>query len=1128
MTLARLIYRNMVHYWRTNLAVVVGVATAVSVLSGALSVGESVRTSLQNLVYQRLGGATHLVSADHFFREDLASGLEAQASPIIYLQGVVVQEQTGVRALDVKVYGINERFWKIHAKTARSVPQDGQALVGAPLAEKLGAKRGDTLLLSVETQHGIPRESLYGRRENVGRTIRLECSEILPSAELGEFALRPNQGSVYSVFVPLARLQRDLEHPERVNAILVSAGAGKGNLESIQDLLATNVDLQDLGVKLRSATLPGTIFVESPRMLLDEPISRAAFAAATAAGLKSSGVFTYLANAIRAGGREIPYSVITAAELGQGALTSVKTVDGTPSGEGAVPGPDPIWLNSWAATDLGIVPGKPFPNEAVEIDYYVWQDEGRLRTRTARFRLAGIVEIGGAVNADLTPDYPGITEARSISDWDPPFPVDLRRIRPQDEEYWNRHKGTPKAFITLASGQELWRSRYGNLSAVCIAFPSDADTNAAAAAFARDLRARITPRETGFSIVDLRERGLAASRGTTDFGEYFLYFSFFLIVSAVLLAALFFRLGVEQRARELGTLRALGFPLSAVRTIFLVEGAILATAGSLLGLLGAVGYGALMVYGLRTWWVGAVGTRSLFLAVSWTHLVMGAAAGILVSLTTIFLTLRGLRQCSPRALLAGVLERSTVPGRRVRSLLVISSLSFIAAGFLLLASVFKVIADAAGFFGAGLLLLISVLGLIAIYLKRTDRRLLSGQGWTALVRLGARNTAYRPGRSLLCVALIAGATFIIVSTEAFRRDPQDVSLDPASGTGGFPLLASSSLPILHNPNTEEGREALGISVSEAPELEPVKFVPFRMRPGDDTSCLNLYAAQDPKVLGVPHSFIPEGRFSFQDSLAKTADEKRNPWLLLEREMTDGAVPAIADANTIQYILRLSLGSELVWRHPDGTTLRLRLVAALRDSVFQGELLVSDAAFLRLFPEQEGFRFFLLDLPPQLKNRAEKFIPLLEKRLAEWSFSVESTQKRLASFNRVENTYLSTFQSLGALGLVLGTIGLATVLLRNVLERRKELALLRAVGYRRLFLSVIIVSENVLLVAAGLACGFVCASLAILPALAGRGVAFPAATVGVLLAGVLLVGLAASVIAVRAALRSNLLAALRSQ
>ena len=63
----------------------------------------------------------------------------------------------------------------------------------------------------------------------------------------------------------------------------------------------------------------------------------------------------------------------------------------------------------------------------------------------------------------------------------------------------------------------------------------------------------------------MRSRGLAASRGATDFGEYFVYFSFFLVVSALLLAALFFKLGIEQRVREVGLLRAVGFGPPDVR-----------------------------------------------------------------------------------------------------------------------------------------------------------------------------------------------------------------------------------------------------------------------------------------------------------------------------------------------------------------------------------------------------------------------------------------------------------------------------------------------------------------------------------------------------------------------------------
>ena len=64
---------------------------------------------------------------------------------------------------------------------------------------------------------------------------------------------------------------------------------------------------------------------------------------------------------------------------------------------------------------------------------------------------------------------------------------------------------------------------------------------------------------------DVRGEALTASRGATDFGEYFVYFSFFLVVSALLLAALFFKLGIEQRVREVGLLRAVGFRVADVR-----------------------------------------------------------------------------------------------------------------------------------------------------------------------------------------------------------------------------------------------------------------------------------------------------------------------------------------------------------------------------------------------------------------------------------------------------------------------------------------------------------------------------------------------------------------------------------
>jgi putative ABC transport system permease protein len=303
------------------------------------------------------------------------------------------------------------------------------------------------------------------------------------------------------------------------------------------------------------------------------------------------------------------------------------------------------------------------------------------------------------------------------------------------------------------------------------------------------------------------------------------------------------------------------------------------------------------------------------------------------------------------------------------------------------------------------------------------------------------------------------------------------------------------------------------------------LTPFRFRPGDDASCLNLYAPQEPRILGVPKAFLTAGRFSFQDSIAGTPEGKRNPWLLLDTQPGDAVVPAIGDANTIRYILQRALGQEIVVRRANGESIRLRLVAALRDSLFQSELLISEENFLRFFPEQEGYRFFMIDAP---LARAADVTRTLEEGLADLGFDVSRSRDRLAAYHRVENTYLSTFQSLGGLGLILGTIGLATVLLRNVIERRPELALLRAVGFRRGALAGLIVAENALLMLLGLVAGSVGALVAIAPALMSRGGTVPVTPLLLMLGAVLMVGLGASALAALAVFRAPLLPALRGE
>ena len=280
---------------------------------------------------------------------------------------------------------------------------------------------------------------------------------------------------------------------------------------------------------------------------------------------------------------------------------------------------------------------------------------------------------GLAADRDLVPDYPGITDEVHLADWDPPFPVDLDRIRPEDEAYWDRHRATPKAFVPLAVGQRLWGHRQGRTTALRLTPPPGTALEDARRRFAEGLLADLRQGEAGPgatwaapAIVPVRRDALEASRGSTDFGEYFAYFSFFLVLAGLLLAGLFFRLGLEQRLREVGLLEALGFTAARLRRHYLAEGLVLAALGGLLGALAAGGYAALVLWGLRALWADALGTRDLVLHLRPWSPLLGALGAVLAAALAVAWTLRDLRRQSPRALLAGALQPWKAPSARRR------------------------------------------------------------------------------------------------------------------------------------------------------------------------------------------------------------------------------------------------------------------------------------------------------------------------------------------------------------------------------------------------------------------------------------------------------------------------------
>jgi hypothetical protein len=416
------------------------------------------------------------------------------------------------------------------------------------------------------------------------------------------------------------------------------------------------------------------------------------------------------------------------------------------------------------------------------------------------------------------------------------------------------------------------------------------------------------------------------------------------------------------------------------------------------------------------------------------------------------------------------------------------------------------------FFGIGALLLIACLAYFRARLAVPARSAIAGKGVLPMMRLGARNGARYPTRSVLSAALIASATFIVVTVAVNQKDVTKQEPSFHSGDGGFRLIAESDVPLYQTQLDIDSNQSNANS----------KIFRFRVKPGEDASCLNLYSPSNPTLLGAPPSMIERGGFAFGGTLAESDAEQSNPWRLLEAERDDGAIPVFGDANSVQWILHLGLGQELEIEDEKGAKRRLVIAGMMPHSLFQSQLIMSEANFLELYPSHSGYNLFLIESPTADLGAQ------LEEKFSDYGFDATSTGDYLAGFLVVENTYLSTFQTLGGLGLLLGTLGLAVVMVRNVVERRGELALLQAVGFRTSSISWLVLAENAWVLVFGVGIGTVTALLAVAPHLMSGLAEPPWVGLSLTLAAILAVGLLAGGAAVFASLDDKLAAGLRRE
>jgi ABC-type lipoprotein release transport system permease subunit len=1080
MTNRQLIFQSIKHYWKQHLMLVFGVAVSTAVLTGALIVGDSVKYSLQRIVQLRLGDISHTISAgDRFFTEALAirmeNTLKKPVAPLILTEGMASGSGGRYQVPRIQVVGIDQNFFKVTGFTQKALSA-GRALIGQNLAQRLNLKVNDELILRIKKLSVVPLNAPFVSEREMVTPVTVRVGGILSFEEMGRFDLKNIQTAPLNVFLSLDFLNEVMGAQGKVNYALISSGE-TSNITSALNNVSTPEDL-NLNVQFNPGR--GKWDISSERVFIDPAIQKTLISAP----FMAEPVLTYFVNKCTFADRQTPYSFVST--ISDHELKA-----------------NEIIINSWLAEDLQAKPG-----DTITLDYFVMGPLRELTERSASFKVNKIVPLSGKwIDEALMPSIPGLSDVGDCQDWETGVPIDLEKIRTKDEDYWDSYRGAPKAFLSYEVARQLWANRFGESTLLRIASENVSSTN-----FQQEISRRIHPDALGFKVNDIRNQADRSAAGGVDFGQLFLGLSFFLLLAGILLTYLLFNLYVRTRMDQIGTLSFLGFTQRKVKNMFLIEGLVVSIAGSLIGVGLAMTYNLALFNALNTIWSDIVRTQILEIDLKVLTLMTGLSISLLISVLAILFSLKHLFQKTTHQL-----QRHTLSASRKWVSVVEISMAVLSAaiaiGIVIWSSIQSGSPPTSLFFISGTLLLLSIL--LFVYRWLHPQKMKQDLSPLRPFQMIKRNINHNARQSFLVISMFALGTFIIISTGSFRQDLWSNAQKTTSGTGGFLFYGESTVPILHNLNDPEVRFLAGLE-------KDYQVVQCRQHPGDDASCLNLNRTQTPGILGVDPLTLTD-RFQFVNH---DRDLGSNAfWSLLENELGDHIVPAIADQSVIQWGLGMKVGDTLDYLNEQGETMHLKLIAGLANSIFQGHILIADHHFLEHFPSSSGANIFLIE--GVLEDR-ESISNELQNGFRDHGLFLQETAERLAMFSSVQNTYLSIFLILGGLGLLIGTFGLVVVVVRNLLYRKQEIGIMQATGFTRQLVMSLITKEYVYLLIIGVGAGLICALLATLPSWVNPNMAMSPIAILIILGFIIINGIFWIIVITQRFLRGNkLLESLRS-
>jgi len=1040
--------------------------------------------------------------------DPIVTGLCDDIEPALMLPIVLHNNISGRTTSRAMLYGfsptisskIGQFHWNDGSSDRTGVPlEDGKIVLNTKAAKELDAYRHQDIYIGLDSP-ALRKETMFTEPgvDHVNMTI----SQIVDDDGLGrlQFNVQDVQPAVY---MTLKTLRDVLKVGNKMNVILVALKDGTDGdraKDRIDASLASSLKASDMHLKVTAFPegrgVPAHVRVTSDRVFFEKSqIYNPDIFTWIPQDQDHSYLSTYFVDALRLrhqNGTEdrLSYSTVTGFNPWLDSKYGLFTQNGTGAhikGELKV---DEIGLTNWTAKELGAHVG-----DIITVNWSIMDDHLDLIPHSSNFTVAWIIDMVGKANdTGIMPDFPGIGGIESCFKWDPPFPMDLSLIQPKDEAYWKQFRGIPKAYIWLGDAEAMWGNDQGNLTMVKMNRTVNGETSW--------LDEIADPAIVGMSIIPIRDQLVSSASAMDIFLQMFLAFGTITIAAAILFVASTFRMMIDGRRSELGMLLSIGISRNRIMKDLLAEGMVYATIAGLIGLtIGWIMTGAL-VLGLDTVWSSVVGGQQVIAqAFIPMHIGPGSVAlslgvGFLLSLILLIILARSASRTSVMEA-RGHEGPTDIKGHRrhasVGTIILIIGADIMFILFLVLgipkdAQVWRSLSDyclivllwgvtigiheeksdpdliryfipfplgavlfsivhayfsfqqpfvsvLALFVIDGLFITISLFGFLVTLFALIPK---ASKGTPNVVAFSFMKKNMT--RTAMTIGVFALIIFSIVSLSVIIS-VQNSALGNAAKEqgGGFDIMAEATRPIGPDLNDQAARQKIGVELTQPVELFMVRTVGT-----SGAVCSNMNPQYPPRLIGANDRFIQSSDFPVASSLSGKGTKET--WAALDTKV-DGRIPIMVDENTLIIYLGYAayegaLGHVFSVSAENGPV-ELVVAGILSPSVIAGNFVMHEDWLKQLYPTGSGYRVVFAKTAQPATVIGE-----LENGLANYGLDARNVKDIVRETTSAEQGYMNLFQAYLGAGLVLGVVALAVTEARQVTERRRDIAMLRAIGLSR--------------------------------------------------------------------------------